>query len=175
MSYYPDDPRDDPDRWQERDRRDPWEQPARAASSAPSLVGPAVMLFVLALLNLLGGLGGLALGVYFYSMDLEEFQATMTEDDSEGLDWAHDMGWSDQQSQQVIARVYVGLGVGSLLASLLLALGGFAMMARKFYALALLGAITAFVSPGGCCVFGVVGGIWSLVALIDPHVRRSFT
>jgi uncharacterized membrane protein YphA (DoxX/SURF4 family) len=171
MSYY----HDDGDRWQERDRRDPWEQPVRAASSAPSLWGPAVMLLLLALFNLLSGLGGLALGIYCRSLTIDEFRETMTEDDPNALDDAHDLGWSDEEYQGFMVKFFYGTGGLSLLAALLLALGGFAMIARKYYALAMLAAITAFVSPGGCCIFGLIGGIWSFIALIDPHVKRSFT
>jgi hypothetical protein len=178
MSYYPDDPRnrrDDGVRWQERDRRDPWEQPDRPAKDAPSLWGPAVVLLLLALFNLLSGLGGLTLGVYCRSLTIDEFRETMTEDDPNALEDAHDLGWSDEEYQGFMVKLFCGGGGLSLLAALLLALGGLAMIGRKFYAIAVLGAITAFVSPGGCCVFGLIGGIWSLVALIDPRVKRSFT
>jgi hypothetical protein len=177
MSYYHDDlrhRREDWDRRQERDLRDPWEQPGRAPGSAPSLWGPAAMLFILALLNVLAGLGGAVSGAYFNAMSLEDFQATMPEEDiGQALDDSSDP-WTEED-QTVFVWTVFALGAGSLLAAVILAGGAFAMIARKFYALAMLSAITAFVSPGGCCILGVVGGIWSLIALIDPHVKRSFT
>jgi hypothetical protein len=178
MSFHPDDPhnrRDDWDRWEERERRDPWEEPARLSSAGPSVLGPAIMLLVLALFNLLGGLGSLGVAEYFNEIDIEEFRSTMAEDDPNGLDWAHDRGMSDEESQRLIVKVYCALGAGCLLAALILAAGGIAMIARKFYVLAMLAAITAFVSPGGCCLLGLVGGIWSVIVLINPDVKRSFT
>jgi hypothetical protein len=178
MSFHPDDPRDrrdDWDRWEERERRDPWEQPGRAASDAPSVAGPATILLVLAAFNLLAGLGGLAWAQYFNKMDIDEFRAMMSDEDPNASEEeSSDPTWNEED-RDAFVWTFGGAGAGSLVAAMILVAGGFAMIARKFYGLAMLAAITAFVSPGGCCLLGVVGGVWSVIVLIDPAVKKSFT
>ncbi len=48
------------------------------------------------------------------------------------------------------------------------------MLGFKVYVLGILAAVLALISPGGCCVFGLIGGIWGLIALINPDVRAAY-
>ena len=67
------------------------------------------------------------------------------------------------------------IGVLGLLCSLAVVLGGFHMVTRKSYPLALTGAIAASIPClGPCCCLAFPFGIWSLVLLLRPDVKASF-
>ncbi|MFO0596464.1 MAG: hypothetical protein U0228_14200 [Myxococcaceae bacterium] len=54
-------------------------------------------------------------------------------------------------------------------------LGGFQMRNLRTWGLALTGAIVAMMPCSCCCVLGLPLGIWSIVVLIKPEVKASFT
>ena len=59
--------------------------------------------------------------------------------------------------------------------SLLLTIGAIFMLTRRFYGLAIAASILAMVNIGNCCcVLGLPFGIWSLVILARPEVKRLF-
>jgi hypothetical protein len=177
MSFQHDDLRDRWDSRYERDRPDPYEpwrgRPSSTAGSA--VVAPAVFLIVLAVFNLLGSLVLLGMGAYWQSINVQDFKEQMTEDDPEALDDMLNEGWTLAQIKELYSYVVLGMGAVSLVAALILGLGGLAMLLRKFYGLGFVAAVTAILSPGGCFLFGLIAGIWAIVVLINPDVRKSFT
>jgi hypothetical protein len=173
MSYSDDDPRTERDPWDERERTDSFKPRRGVATTAvqSSVVAPAVALLVLAIFNLLGALGLLGIGAYLNSIDTQEFQDMMTEDDPGGLDDVLNEGWTVEGFKQVYFVTVLILGVGSLVAAAILGLGSLAMFAHKFYWLAIIAAVSAVLSPGGCFLFGLIGGIWTFIVLLNPDVR----
>jgi hypothetical protein len=59
--------------------------------------------------------------------------------------------------------------------SAMVLVGGVALMAGRGYWLAVIGSVLAIVNLGfGCCFLGLPVGIYALVKLFDPDVRRHF-
>jgi hypothetical protein len=176
VSYHADDWRD---RWEspdDRERPDPYHRDRRRRQEAHSvLIGPAICMIVLAVINLIGALGLLGGSGFLLSMSAQEFQEMMTEDDPHALDDVINNGWTVDGFRKAYGYTVLGLGLVSGLATLILGAGGFAMLYHKLYGLAVAAAVTAILSPGGFCVFGLGAGIWSLVALANPEERQSFT
>jgi hypothetical protein len=53
--------------------------------------------------------------------------------------------------------------------------GSAAMMAKKYYGLAMTGCILAMINIGNCCcVLGLPFGIWALVMLCRPDVKDAY-
>jgi hypothetical protein len=180
MSFQPDDARDRREDWDPRyegDRLDPWERRRSPVDNArASVQAPGIILIVLGVLNLLGGLGLIGGGLALNGMTTGEYEAMATKDDPNALDELEDEGFTVPEFQDLYAFSLIGAGVFSLLAGAVLILGGSAIIGLKFYWLAMIATITAFVSPVGCCcLFGLIGAIWSFVTLINPDVRKSFT
>ncbi len=72
--------------------------------------------------------------------------------------------------QQVRTPTLVTLGVGMVTCC-----GGISILTTRFWAIAMLGAIGAVVNIGwGCCFGGTPVGVWCLVLLLHPEIRRSF-
>lgn len=82
------------------------------------------------------------------------------------------------QIDKALAEMPEGRGLRwfGLVSSILVLLGGFAFLFRRFYALAFLGSFAAAIlSPDlGCCFFGVIIAIWGFMALISDEGRRYF-
>ena len=57
---------------------------------------------------------------------------------------------------------------------LLIIAGAVQMLRRRAYPLALTGTIIAMLPCSPCCVLGLPFGIWSLVVLLDPEVKKLF-
>src|SRR5579862_4359196 len=161
MSYDRDDPRD----YDYRDRRrDPYDrdsferQPSdKVAAARGSVMAPAIVLIVLGIFNLLGGLGSLGCGTWLQRMTPDDFEEKLTEDDPNALDDLTDEGLTVEDIKAIYAVSGIVIGVLSMLAAAILILGGARMLALKWYAFAFVAAVTAMISPGGCCIFGVIG------------------
>jgi hypothetical protein len=190
MSFH-DDPRDFRDsreRWDDPYEPNPWDRRLRPAAAARSMVlGPAIILLVLAVFNALGGLAALSYGAILQSIDTATFEDDFAPepDDLTGPDPPPDSedaaapqtynGMSADQAKACYVAVGIALGLGCLLAAAILGAGGILMLRLKFYWLVVLAAITAMLSPGGGLAFGLLGGVWSLVVLFNPDVRKAFT
>ncbi|HEY8504933.1 MAG TPA: hypothetical protein VIL46_10150, partial [Gemmataceae bacterium] len=60
--------------------------------------------------------------------------------------------------------------------SAVVCLGALAMMAMRFYPLAVLASLLAMVNlTECCCLFGVPTGLWALITLLNPEVRAQFS
>ena len=54
-------------------------------------------------------------------------------------------------------------------------IGGWMMMNRKSYSLAMAAAIISVIPCfSSCCIVGIPFGIWAMVVLMDPQVKSSF-
>jgi hypothetical protein len=70
--------------------------------------------------------------------------------------------------------VYTSIGVVSLLFGVITLAGGACMLGLKLWGLGVFASILALIAPGGCCIFGLVAGIWGLVTLLNENVRAAY-
>jgi hypothetical protein len=94
-----------------------------------------------------------------------------------------------QQAQQIQAmfpaagaggpdpvQMSVVMGIIFLVLNLFVFAGGIAMVRRKVYALAMIGAFLSLVNFNECCcLFSIPVGIWALVVLFQADVKASFS
>jgi hypothetical protein len=101
-------------------------------------------------------------------LDLVKKQNAKQVDDIEkqGIRFEDAMTWE--------AWGFVGTGVASLVFALIIIAGGACMLGLKAWPLSVLAALVALISPGGCCIFGITGGIWALVVLFNSDVRAGY-
>ena len=70
----------------------------------------------------------------------------------------------------------VELGLLGFASGLIVLAGAISMMQLRWYPLAIIASVLAMipvVSP--CCLLGLPFGIWSLIVLMQPDVRQSFS
>ncbi len=187
------DPRDPPDPYENPD-------PARSARESPidpydyrdpfdpvggltdagrqsarwRVLGPAVIHILVGLLNLLAGALTIPPAIAIYNMPPEAFEAQTRQDQGQELDNLKKQGITPQGFQTIAVVVYGGIGAVSILFGILILAGGVCMIALKMWGLGVTASVLAVISPGGCCVFGTAGGIWGLIALMNPNVRSAF-
>jgi hypothetical protein len=154
---------DNPDRSSERQR-----QTARGL-----VTGPAFILLVVASFNLVTGAGGLYLGnnlLHIPAETVDQLKQQKAKEVNEikkiGINFEDLLFWETWG--------LVGTGVVSLIFALIIFAGGACMLGLKAWPLNVLAALVALISPGGCCVFGLAGGIWALVVLFNPVVRAGY-
>ena len=63
---------------------------------------------------------------------------------------------------------------GTLLTSLLVAVGGWKLRSLSGYPLALVGSVLAIIPFNGCCCLTTPFGIWAFVTLMNPEVKEAF-
>lgn len=67
------------------------------------------------------------------------------------------------------------LGIGAVLTLTVVALAGATQMLRlRSYTLAVTAAVVSIVPCTGCCLLSMPVGIWALVVLLNPQVKRAF-
>ena len=81
-------------------------------------------------------------------------------------------GPGNQMNGDAIGGAIV-LGFFLLLTGLTL-IGSISMLRMKGYVLSFVGAITAILMGLGCCLLPTGFGVWALVILVDPDVKRFF-
>ena len=70
----------------------------------------------------------------------------------------------------------VGFSLLSFVGGAFIVAGSLQMMKQRSYGLAVTAAILAMVPPlSPCCCLGLPIGIWALVVLLNPEVRREFS
>jgi hypothetical protein len=137
--------------------------------------GPALALVFLGMINALLGAVVLVNGLELLPMSVDEFESQVTRDDPNALDHLIEQGLSVSSFKEISTFACLGLGAIGLIAAVVLVSGGVSMLMLKLYWLAFLAGFVAIFSPGGCFVFGLVGGVWSLVQLVKPQVRGAFS
>ena len=70
---------------------------------------------------------------------------------------------------------YLGWGGLTALVAVLTLFGSIRMLSLHSYGLAMFGAIlTAIPCVTPCCLVGQIAGIWAIIVLMNPDVRRAF-
>ncbi len=78
-----------------------------------------------------------------------------------------------EQGQSGPVPLILGLVFAGI--SFFVMLGGIFMLTRRFYSMAILGSIMGMINfVNCCCVLGLPFGIWALVVLARPEVKRLF-
>lgn len=141
-----DDEYDDRPRRRKRRRYEEDEETARAA-----LLGPGIGLIVIGVLGLVWG--------------LFNFVVVLTHQPP-----------PNQQNDTAYKLGYYGAGIVQPIWAMLSMGGGVAMLCRKGYPMAMTGAITTMVPCSLCCVtvLPLGFGIWALVTLLRPEIKRAF-
>ncbi len=168
MSGHPDDGYDRDD---ELDRRDD-ERDIRIAKSA--VIAPAVGLMIVAALGLLSVILGI---IQYPGLDVAfDEQVKLAEANPQLTD--------DQKKQQVqmvnqirdVAKIawFPFYGVVGLVA-IVIFVGGLKLMNLGSPPLIYLSAILSFIPcTSGCCLLGLIFGIWALVVMGKPEVKNGF-
>ena len=143
------------------------------------VVPPAIFLIIVGVLNLLCGLFFMVSGIIDKSgaaaaEEAAEKQWDALSDDQRdvmkqvGVDSAHD-------SLMFAANFGLGWGGELSLVAVLALFGSIRMLGLHSYGLAMFGAILTaipFVTP--CCLIGQIAGIWAIIVLMNPDVRKAF-
>jgi hypothetical protein len=141
-------------------------------------MAPAVGLLIVAVLNLLLGLGLLGLGFIYSQIPPDKAEEMLEKQDPQRFAQMRQAGLNAETLLK--SYTYGGLGGGAvaLLVALVTAVGAVRMIMLRSYGLAVIAAVlTAIpcISPGACpCLFGMAVGVWALVILLDPEVRSAF-
>lgn len=143
---------DDEDDWDDDFRRRRRRRRRRNRDSASGqLLGPAIGLISTAILGLLLGLMCLLVGPLM-------------------------LGDAQNPDERTDAIEVIVSAPIELITSLIVLIGAIAIFRMKNYQLAMAGSIVAMVpclSP--CCVFGIPFGIWGMVILSRPDIKRAFS
>lgn len=184
MSGFPDDARDDYDDRDQRDDRDPDRRGGgdeQTVARARAQVGaPGVFL-------ILNGLLGLVVAaVLFVPMVLQPEMIIKVARDmvvqqppgpdrqrsEQQLDDAEKQIQQNKTATQIQNAIQLGLVA---VASLLAAVGGFAMRSLGNYGLSITGAVVSIIPClTGCCCTGLPFGVWALVVLVRPEVKAGY-
>jgi len=151
--------------------------PANPAFVRSRVLGPAIALIVVGILNLLMAAvpGYYAVAASWTSADQLEKQ--MEKDNPKQLADLKAQGWSVEDVRKMIIGGSITCAVVDFLGSFVVLFGGLRMLNLKSYGLSILAAIVAsvpVVSCSGCCGLGAIAGIWAIIVLINPEVREAF-
>jgi hypothetical protein len=142
-------------------------------SSAPrAAFGPGVFLIVVAVANLLGGLGGIGMAIMFAAIPNEMFEKALEQQNPQQRKALEEQGMGPQQLRNIY--IYGGgiTGVVGLISGAIMLLGGIQMCRGRSYGLAVLASVLALLT--GCCLLGQAAGIWALIVLVNPEVKAAF-
>jgi hypothetical protein len=162
----------------EIDRRDDFggENPRAERARARTNV-PGILLIVAGVLNLLGGLYFAFNGFVSLSMPAEEVMKQANAFNPQQEAQMKQLGWSAEAMVRNTAIGYIILGVLAIVGAIITLMGGVKIRNLQGYGLGMFGAIIACIpclSSSSCCVFGLVAGIWAVVALLDADVKAEF-
>jgi hypothetical protein len=188
------DPRDPPDPYDNRRPRDPYDdrrprdpyeyrdpldpnagggEGAKSAARA-HIIGPAIFLIIVGALNLLSAAGFIMMGLAVNSVPPAELEQEMKNKKTKEVEDLKKAGISVRDVQTWETWGFIVSGVVSLLFGAIILAGGSTMLGVRMWGLGVLASVLALLSPGGCCIFGLVAGIWGLVALLNADVRAGF-
>ncbi len=140
---------------------------------------PAIFLLVVSVLNLLAGIYCMVDGIFVKEGGADvEAQMQKQWDDMEpsqkdamsqvGIKSAHDL-------LMLGANFYLGWGGLMALIAVLTLFGSIRMLSLHSYGLGMFGAVlTAIPCVTPCCLIGQIAGIWAIIVLMNPDVRRAF-
>jgi hypothetical protein len=165
------------DPYQYRDPLDP-NTPSETVKAAARnrVMGPAIFLIIVGVLNLVGALGCIPMGLICYALPPEMVEAQMKQQHPKEAEQMKQQNMNMKELVTIEGHFWIASGVAGLLTGVPILIGGIAMLGCRWYYLAILGSVVAMISPAGCgCLFaGFVAGIWSLIVLINEEVRAAF-
>ncbi len=153
-------------------RRDAAEEAAMQRTSVPG-----ILFIVVGVLNLLISAYFVFNGAVAMTPTGKQMAKFQIEQNAEQKKQFDQMGWDLDQFINIIGLsevIVAGLGI---LFAILTIVAGARMRALSGYGLAVVCSIVLcipFLSPLGCCIFGQVVGILSLVVLLSPDVKSAF-
>jgi hypothetical protein len=185
------DPRDPPDPYDDRrrdpregardpyDYRDPLEAGGGAGEGAKSsargkLIGPAILLMLTGVLNLVFGAIGCIAALGISSMPPAEFEKMMQQQNPGQWKTLQQQGWTPDGMKSMIVTIYLVTGISGLVCGVINLAGATCMLIVKGRILAIFSSILAILSPSCCCLLGLGTGIWALIVLMNPEVREGF-
>ncbi len=137
---------------------------------------PAILMLIVGVLNLLCGLFFMVRSISVKQEGMPtNFKQVWEDMDPEARDNLVQNGWSPESLFfALINSVLVYGGVASLV-SVISVFGAIRMMSLHSYGLAMFGAIlTAIPCVTPCCLIGQVAGVWAILILLNPAVRKAF-
>ncbi len=133
--------------------------PGPAPEAGGLVRGPAIFLLVLAILDLVASLIGIAFVAFSQTMPMFPGMS------SEGAELQQKMSFLFS-----VPAYVVGIGI-----ALVRLFGSIKMMKLQSYGLAMATTILTLIPCGTCCCLLNIGaGIWALVILLKPEVKSSF-
>lgn len=157
--------------------------PAPIVGAAPSaarerVMFPAILLIIVAVLNLLFALLCLGLTVFITPAFLEKTMNDPNQPDAIRQIMAQNAKTTTPEQMAAQAKVQYGfLGGANLLSALLALLAGIRMLQLRNYGLVFFGAILSAipcVSGSGCCCIGEVAGLYAVIMLLQTDIRDAF-
>jgi hypothetical protein len=152
-------------------------RPSPEESKVAARVRPAALvLTTVCLLNLMAGVYSLVTSILDKQQGPDaEWQQRWDAMDPALREWLVKNGWNSGEFYVAAANglLWYG-GVASLLSVLALA-GARHMLVLRSYRLAMTSAVlTAIPCVTPCCLLGQIAGIWAVIVLMQPDVRRAF-
>jgi hypothetical protein len=137
---------------------------------------PGVLLIVVGILNVLFGLLLVFRGVQIAMSPVADIVQAREQMRQLFPNLPEDQTTPEQYKTQTTATALIW-GAVTVVLALVTLFGGVLMRGLRGYGLAIVGSILALipcVSPAGCCLLGVVAGIWALIVLANADVRSAF-
>lgn len=140
---------------------------------------PAILLILVSVLNVLGGIY-LMFNAVLIKSGRADAQISKQWDgmDENSRKEAENAGWTEAnffEFAKTTANVFLGWGTFSALVAALTLLGARRMRSLHSYGLAMTAAVlTAIPCVTPCCLIGQIAGIWAVIVLMNPDVRKAF-
>jgi hypothetical protein len=132
-------------------------------SDRDKLKGPGIGLIVV------GGIGLLSMGAYFVLTLIGLFMQPEVMNERENLQGPELVGFYFG-FYGFLAAIFF-----NTIFQILVIAGGFSLIRGKLRGLCMTACIASLIPcTSGCCIFGIPFGIWGLVVLSDPNVKRVF-
>ncbi len=138
------------------------------------VVAPGIILIVIGIFNLFSGVSGLFMGFAVNAVSAEDLEVQMRKQNPKQVEDLKKAGFTVRDVQVWESWGFMITGVVSFVLALIIIAGGACMLGLKAWPLAVLAALLALISPGGCCIFGMGAGIWALVVLFNSDVRAGY-
>lgn len=140
---------------------------------------PAILLLIVSVLNILAGLYCMVDGVFVKQNagDVEgKLQSEWDDMSADEHDLLAQFGIKSPHDLVLLgANFYLILGGVTALVAVISFFGAIRMISLHSYGLAMFGALlTAIPCVTPCCLIGQVAGIWAILILLNPDVRKAF-
>jgi len=147
-----------------------------AALGRAKVSGPAIMLIIGGIFNILAGI--FVIGLFVIAMDsFVDWLKTQRDnapqgDQKERLD--SQIKQLEQNKDQA-KMTYGALGAAGIVLGLLVTIGGFSMKGTKSYGLSMTASVLALIPVlNCCCIITMPAGLWGLITLMNADVKAAF-